>query len=343
MYNNSLENFPHNAPKCEVCAKVISYPETLQSKKLGYQVCRSFECQRIMSQKSTMTPSLFESHLRFQQKLESERREIESADKRKIEQSKEKEDRENRSVLRYVLETNSDIPEDRMDLVIIPTGLSTQVSLEKVRIENYTKHLKDVIRTTFAQTDRSILEMGQDFQAHQSLIKLEQRFLDNPSLRTRSDQLCSMCKGGCCSAGGDQAYISPLTIKHLLDVNPTLTEVEVLDSYLEKLSDKTISSACINQTTSGCALPTSLRADICNAFYCEGLKSHQQGMIENEEIKFVTIIQRGGTSFNAYRPYVNNEIVNVALIEDSRSSIEDISIEGFEREKSKDEMISEPL
>lgn len=314
MINDVVMN-PHSKESiCEICGAVISFPDFLHAKDQGGLVCRSFECQRIMSQKASMPSLVFESHLRFQQKLEMERRAKEAAIKKFRDEAQEREVAENQRILKYVLSTHDKLLEKSTHLVVIPTGMSRLVPLEEERIEKYRRHLMDIIQTARNQVDSSNVDVGQDFEAYERRLKVDEKLDKNPFLRSISDELCCMCKGGCCTSGGDHAYLSAFTIRRYLDANPDLSDADMQDIYLSNISSESIAGACINQTTSGCALPKELRSDICSAFYCDSLKSYQDEHLAEDEPGVVLAIQRAGTCFNAYGAGVCNDVVNVSLV-----------------------------
>ncbi len=327
MMNGHITAPYSNDLKCEVCGAAITYPESLQLQVLGYLVCQSFDCRRIMSQKSSMIPSLFKSHLQFQREIYNERREKEAAKKIYIEEAWAREGQENQTILQFILDKNSELSENNTHVLVIPTGLSRLVSLSKERVKNYTEHLKSIINQAMEYTDSSKVEFDQHHDIHEKLLEVEQRFMENPVLLTISDRICGMCKGGCCTSGREHAYLSAITIKRNLDIDPSLTATDILDLYLSNISSETIDGACINQTKTGCALPKELRSDICNSFYCDSLKSYQMNLADEEDPGMLLAIQRASTCWNTIGPDVSNEVVNIALVQEKDIRFQNISME----------------
>lgn len=279
-------------------------------------------------------PSLvFESHLRFQRKLEIERRAKEAALKKFRDEAKEREAKENQRILQFILDKHAELSDTNTHLVVIPTGMSRLAPLEKERIERYRTHLVDIIQTARNQVDSSNVDVGQDFDAYERRIKVDEKLDNSPFLRSISDQLCCMCKGGCCTSGGDHAYLSAFTIRRYLDANPDVSDMEMQDLYLSNIGSESIAGACINQTTSGCALPKELRSDICSAFYCDSLKSYQNELFVENEPGVVLAIQRAGTCFNAYGTGLRNDVVNVALIGEKDIQMQDVPLKNIRDEQ----------
>ena len=326
MMNDFVTNHFSNNAICEICGAHISFPDFMNGKD---QVCRSFECQRIISQKATMPPLVFESHLRFQRKLETERREKEAALKKYRDEAAEREADENQRILKLVSGRHTALSTKNIHLVVIPTGMSRSIPLDEERIEKYRQHLEEIVQTARNQVDSTNVDIGQDFEAYERRISVDEKLDGNPYLRTISDQLCGMCKGGCCTSGGDHAYLSAFTIRRYFDANPGLSDSDMQDLYLSNISSESIAGACINQTTSGCSLPKELRSDICSAFYCDSLKSFQNELFVEDEPGTVLAIQRAGTCFNAYGPGVCNDIVSVALVDEKDIQMQDVSMENI--------------
>jgi len=316
-----------NTLKCEVCNATISYPESLKINDFGFLVCQSFDCRRIMSQKSSMTSGMFQSHLQFQKKIHHERREKEAIKKKYIEEAKEREARENRRILQLVRNKNPQLIESNTYVVMIPTGLSTLDFTSSDRINSYKKHLIKIISEATNQTENSITNIDECQDVHNILTKVEDKFFENPGLRTISDKLCSMCKGGCCTSGKEHAYLSAISIKRYLKLHPELTAQDILEIYLSHISSKSIVGACINQTITGCALPKELRSDTCNGHYCDPLVAYQDKLLAEDNLGTVVAIQRAGTCWNSYGPQVGDEVVSVALIEEDRMQFQDVFLE----------------
>ena len=325
MINEHPVNPNLNELKCEVCNARISYPDALKIKDLDYLVCQSFDCQRLMRQKSSLSPSLFQTQLEFQRKLHFNRQRKEDARKKIIEEAKLKQDQENQKILENVLNNNSKLSRINTHIVKIPSGLSTLDTPLPERIKLYKAHIIKIIKQAIRQNENSETEIDAREDVHDILIKVENKFIKNPRLRTISDRLCSLCKGGCCTSGKEHAYLSAISIKRYMNLNLELSAADILERYLSYISSETVVGACINQTKAGCALPKELRSDTCNGHYCDSLKSYQQKLVDEKEIGTVLAIQRAGTCWNSCGPQVGAEIVNIALIEEGGIQLQDLS------------------
>ncbi len=57
--------------------------------------------------------------------------------------------------------------------------------------------------------------------------------------------------------------------------------------------------SCILHGPAGCALPREMRADICNQFYCAGLKEFQKGLTQEGPIRVFLAAAEGDTVTDA--------------------------------------------
>ena len=82
---------------------------------------------------------------------------------------------------------------------------------------------------------------------------------------------CSLCKGWCCRNGGDDAYLDQHTLARTHRDRPELDAEALMQVYLDRVPAIAYVSSCIFHANTGCTLGPSLRADICNSYFCGGL------------------------------------------------------------------------
>ena len=87
---------------------------------------------------------------------------------------------------------------------------------------------------------------------------------------------CSLCKGWCCRNGDDDAFLDDRTLARVRSANPDMTERAILRLYLEHVPPVTYRDSCIFHGKQGCTLDRSLRADVCNTYYCGGLGTYMK-------------------------------------------------------------------
>ena len=327
---NFSTTFSHDL-KCQVCDTSISFPESLQLKNKNYLVCRSFECRRIIANKNTIAPSLFQSQIKLQKKIVNERHEIEATRKKYIEDTKERESQENKKILEYILDEYPEFHNKTPYIIEIPTGLSRPVTLPEERTSIYTAHLEKIISKAMENIKSKDIEINHQSSIYKKILETEKQFDKYPELRQISDNACKMCKGGCCTSGGDHAYLSEKTIERYLKKHPEISAADILTDYLSYTSEESIAGACINQTKKGCALPKKLRSDTCNSFYCESLITYQNKFPGQENTEALLVIQRAGTCWNAVSHIGSNAVVNIALVQSKDVQFQEISMDLSEK------------
>jgi len=316
----NLNSFvPHSHhPVCEVCECEITYPDYLKTKHMDYSVCQSFDCRRIMSQKSSMSELFFKAHLKFHKKLLRQRHERDLARKKHIDDIDKKEARQNSQIVKLIFKRHEEKLQENTRVLVIPTGNTDLVKISDERKNNYIQHLTDIINQATEYKCAADVEYDEHHDAFYKKQVVEKRLNNMPALRMVSDNLCCICKGGCCASGKDHAYLSVFSVRRFMDENQNLTADEILRLYLSKITSESIEQSCINQTLTGCVLPRHMRSDICNGYYCESLKSYQNKMTADDNELSVIAIQRSSTYWSRYLPGVNNEITNVSLVEEMK-------------------------
>ena len=87
---------------------------------------------------------------------------------------------------------------------------------------------------------------------------------------------CSLCKGWCCRNGDDDAFLDDRTMARVRLARPDMNERAVLRLYLDRVPPVAYRDSCIFHGKQGCTLDRSLRADICNSYYCGGLGAYMK-------------------------------------------------------------------
>ncbi len=262
-----------------------------------------------------MAPGVFAHYLRNQAAAFRQRREAAAAEARRVAAVEARELAQDKQIFERTLQQMPALTPDNAMAVQIPSGLSRLKRLPKSRIAAYTKHLRTVVAEAAAFASVSDIHADYNLRARVTCRVNAQLFEANPAIGAISEKLCATCKGGCCFRGGNIAYLSALTMRTLMDANPELSEEDIVQSYLEKLSEKTLEGACINQTQTGCALPTEMRSDICNAFFCSSLSDFQEKAASNPAITAVVAVQRAQTLWHGHHPDADNSVVNVEVID----------------------------
>jgi hypothetical protein len=85
---------------------------------------------------------------------------------------------------------------------------------------------------------------------------------------------CGLCKGACCSHGDDHGYIDDRALTGVRLENPQLSVEAILKLYLERIPTTAYRDSCIFHGKCGCTLDRSMRSDVCNTYFCNGLMDY---------------------------------------------------------------------
>ena len=87
---------------------------------------------------------------------------------------------------------------------------------------------------------------------------------------------CTLCKGSCCRHGDDNGYIDDRALARVQLENPRLSDEAIVRRYLNRVPTIAYRDSCIFHGKRGCTLDRSMRADICNTYFCGGLRAYVQ-------------------------------------------------------------------
>ena len=130
-------------------------------------------------------------------------------------------------------------------------------------------------------------------------------------------RLCAFCGGGCCTMGGEQAYLGPQTMRRFMDGHPQLSNEEVLSAYLGRVAARTRIDSCINHTGAGCSLPREMRSDICNHFACEPLARLEAATHAAQPVQTVFIVRRNQDHWQRANPHLDNAVNACAVLRET--------------------------
>jgi hypothetical protein len=89
---------------------------------------------------------------------------------------------------------------------------------------------------------------------------------------TRFAEACAVCRGHCCSKGGNDAYLDETAIAQAWARHPGLSKRALMQRYLDAIPKRAFADSCIFHAADGCSLPRSLRAPISEAYLCGPLE-----------------------------------------------------------------------
>jgi hypothetical protein len=144
--------------------------------------------------------------------------------------------------------------------VLVPRIDEPLAAVSADRVKRLHRHLVNVLLASQASGDDP------------GLIPLEKSELAGFALRV-ANSACSLCRGWCCTSGADDAFLGEITMTRVRRSNPELELMEIANLYVSRVPAETQSGSCIFHGRDGCTLDRSLRSDVCNDYYGEGLNN----------------------------------------------------------------------
>jgi hypothetical protein len=84
---------------------------------------------------------------------------------------------------------------------------------------------------------------------------------------------CATCRGHCCMGGGEHSYIDERTMARVRRDRPELDAAAIISLYLRRVAPLSAIGSCLFHGPEGCTLGRDLRAELCNQYYCDGLRA----------------------------------------------------------------------
>jgi hypothetical protein len=212
----------------------------------------------------------------------------------------------------------------------LPSGPHLQVKLTRLRRKRYRHHLQATIA-------KALTPPTQDAE---STAKPEQAAAPTPAPPSANQSalssalpghMCAFCGGGCCTLGGDHAYLGVSTLRRFMAQNPGLSAAQVLDAYTSRLPKYNQFGSCINHTAHGCSLSRDMRSDICNNYVCEELGQVEQTLRRQAPLHTILVVRRKLDNWTRAAPGQDNRIVALATI--TENGISEIGISEIDRTK----------
>lgn len=325
MEKGFVSKIPQPKQCCIICGCEIPYLDARALIKDDDMVCRSFSCRRVLSQKSSMSPLMFQSLVAFNRTQVEQQQKKQAIRQQHINNVRAREEAEEILIRLRVNTLFPELEPENTHQLTIPSGGDELTKVSDERKYAYIEHLVSIIEQANEYNDVTEITRNEHSEAYTKRLSMENDFALNDGLQAISDKLCTMCKGGCCASGKEHAYLSVFSMRRYMDEHSEETSQSILTQYLSCLKPESIENSCINHTLTGCSLPRELRSDICNSFYCESLKAYQHTAIESESIPAVVATRRESSYWSRFEPGVENAIIQIKLIKDEEEIELDIS------------------
>jgi hypothetical protein len=327
--------------KCAVCEAALPWAMAQAAANQPWPVCAQVSCRMVVARRAAMGDALFKPYVERQARLIRDQ----AAKNALLRQREQQESAENRLGFDTLQAALSPAQADgTQQRVVLPSGPHQQVKLSRLRRKRYRLHLSNMIAKALAEPDG-----GQaDFSAASSAAAGEDTLAADAALReaTRGTDatdasaapavaatpahlpghLCAACGGGCCTLGGDSAYVSARTIRRFMATMPPMQAHEVLASYMNRLSARTQAGSCINHTDKGCSLSREMRSDICNVYACDELKAVEQAGASGQAWQTILVVRRRLDNWS--RKDVSRDNGIVALLTVSEEGVRALPAQG---------------
>jgi hypothetical protein len=148
--------------------------------------------------------------------------------------------------------------------VMVPRNDRATVSISPARVRRLHEHLVEALRPLRTMTNP---------QHPASPLRPEPQGFAARVAHTA----CSLCKGWCCRNGEDHGFLDERTIARVRRAGLAVDVSAVLRLYLERVPEVGYEESCIFHGKQGCTLDRSLRSDVCNRYFCDGLQGYLTG------------------------------------------------------------------
>lgn len=194
----------------------------------------------------------------------------------------------------------SHLPGPSMTL-LLPSGPRRLGKLSQRRRRQHEVHLRRIIGEAAAPADPAPVD----------------NVWPTPTGRPLAGHLCTMCRGGCCTGGGDAAYLGAATLRRFMATQSALSPEALLAAYLDRLPARSEVGSCVYHGTRGCSLPREMRSDICNNYACKALEAVLVDQHGAQPVRAVIVVQRRQDHWLQRQVALDNRIIAQALITDA--------------------------
>lgn len=105
--------------------------------------------------------------------------------------------------------------------------------------------------------------------------------------------ICAVCRGACCHQGGEHAFLDPAAMRGFMARSGGIVDpLEVVYAYAARLPRWGVEEGCVYQAETGCTLPRWMRAAICNAYRCQGLRKAEEVIGEMGTGRFFVVVRK---------------------------------------------------
>lgn len=302
---------------CEVCQRPILAGVGVE----GEIVCKSFECIRVMKQKQTLPPQLFANMLKVQTGIIRGQEAQVQAEEQKRAALDERIRTEDEELLAKLQGRAIHPVPANTRLVSVASGASKISNLPQQRKRAFRDHLNETIAVAMSNV------RTENTGYHKNLTRLSNQKKNAeqlPALPQFTDMTCGQCKGGCCIAGTNKAFVEAPLIRRVMDDNRSLRPMDIYHLYMDHLPNKSITGSCVYHTEKGCNLPRELRSDVCNGYLCDPLDQHHKASVASGELLPALVVSRNHRQFHRHDDGARHDILSVTVVNGGQQQLIDV-------------------
>lgn len=262
-----------------------------------------------------MSAALFDIHLRQQQRMIVSRRRAREEEEERVDAIRRQQAAQRDSIRRRIYAADPQLHAENTLAVELPFCAETLSPLPIERIDSYRLHLERLVDEALAVdvsgTDQAVVDFDEGPRAVGSESAVQAQ------LHETSESMCALCQGGCCTKGGNIAFLNGMTLLRVRRDNPDWGRDQLLAAYLDRLKPETVTQSCVNHSSGGCSLPRELRSDTCNNFYCDSLQEYRLHATKEAGPTMLIAVQRGEPNWRRYAVDADQAIRQVVLIDEN--------------------------
>jgi hypothetical protein len=258
-----------------------------------YPSCAAAACRMVVGRRAGMGDASFAPYL-ARQAAQVRARRATVAD---VQAQAEDRQRDNAAAWSYLARRVGDAADPDGGLrIALPSGPRRTRALAERRRAGYRRRVMDLVAEAHDAVEEVLAEDTED------------------AASTLPGRLCGLCRGGCCTRGGDHAYLTAGTMRAYMRRHPDMTDAEVVARYVDSLPPASQAGSCINHTPAGCALPRDMRSATCNAYACEPLARLLDAQRDDSGPRVVLVVQRSKDKWTHAGTDVDDRMVGIASV-----------------------------
>lgn len=169
-------------------------------------------------------------------------------------------------IAQSVSRPNADSP---IVLAMVPANTRETTALPVATRQSFLDRLETTVRRVFQDAPASAVDGAGGMAGEMAMAAADAA--DSPAMAAVLGRSCATCRGECCTAGGDHAFLRDDSIARVRREQPALDAAAMLARYADYLPARHYRGSCVYHASDGCTLPRELRSNLCNRYVCGGL------------------------------------------------------------------------